>query len=118
VAKLPPKPNKERVRRLLRAGLKCPAGLAKIEQAKADGSWSSLDAIEELRVPSDLIEALAAYPPTEQYFMAFPRSVKRSLLEWIHTAKKPATRGARIAETARLASENRRANQWRCKGAA
>jgi len=112
------KRNKERVERLLRAGLMYPAGLAKIEQARADGSWSSLDAIEELQVPSDLIEALAAYPLAEQHFMAFPRSVKRGILEWIQTAKKPETRGARIMETARLASENRRANQWRGKGAA
>jgi len=49
------KPNKERVERLLRAGLIHPSGLAKIEQARADGSWSSLDAIEELQVSSDRI---------------------------------------------------------------
>jgi hypothetical protein len=34
------KPNKERVERLIQAGLMTPAGLAKIENAKADGSWS------------------------------------------------------------------------------
>ena len=50
--------------------------------------------------------------------MAFPRSVKRGILEWIHTAKKAETRQARIVETARLASMNERANQWRSKRAA
>lgn len=112
------RPNKQRVERMLQAGLMHPTGLAKIEQAKADGSWTSLDAIEELELPSDLLVALAAYPLAEQYFLAFPRSVKRGILEWIHTAKKPETRAARIAKTARLASVNERANQWRGEGAA
>ncbi len=44
------KPNKERVERLLAAGLMAPAGLAKIEAAQADGSWSALDAIEALEM--------------------------------------------------------------------
>ncbi len=112
------KPNKQRVERLLSAGLMQPAGLAKIEQARADGSWTSLDAIEDLHLPPDLVTALAALPPAEANFEAFPRSAKRGILEWIHTAKKPETRAARVAETARLAQLNERANQWRGKGAA
>lgn len=112
------KPNKERVERLLQAGLVHPSGLAKIEQARADGSWTSLDAIEALEMPPDLEAALAALPMATQHFQAFPRSAKRGILEWIHTARKPETRAARIAETARLASVNERANQWRGKGSA
>lgn len=110
------RPNKQRIERLLKAGLMHPTGLAKVEQAQADGSWTSLDAIEELQVPPDLALALASFPQAGQHFMAFPRSVKRGILEWIHTAKKPETRAARIAETARLANVNERANQWRSKG--
>ena len=34
-------------------------------------------------------------------------------LEWISTAKKAETRAKRIEETARLAQDNIRANQWR-----
>jgi uncharacterized protein YdeI (YjbR/CyaY-like superfamily) len=112
------RPNKARIDRMLEAGLMHPAGLAKIEQAKADGSWTSLDAIEALELPADLVAAFAAYPSAEQNFLAFPRSAKRGILEWIHTAKKPETRAARVAETARLASVNERANQWRGKGVA
>ena len=112
------RPNKERVERLLAAGLMHPAGLAKIEQAKADGSWTALDAIEDLQLPADLVAAMVALPPAEANFVAFPRSAKRGILEWIHTAKRPETRAARIAETARLAQNNERANQWRGKGAA
>jgi uncharacterized protein YdeI (YjbR/CyaY-like superfamily) len=107
------RPNKERVERLLAAGLIMPAGLAKIEAAQQDGSWNALDAVEALEIPPDLAAALAANPPAVDYFEAFPRSVKRGILEWISNAKKPETRAKRIAETARLAAENIRANQWR-----
>lgn len=106
------KPNKERVARLIEAKLMMPAGLAKVEAAKRDGSWTSLDAVEALEVPPDLATALASYTRAREHFDAFPRSVKRGILEWIALAKKPETRVKRIEETARLASENKRANQW------
>lgn len=105
--------NKERVERLLAQGLMMPAGLAKIEAAKQDGSWNALDAIEALEIPADLESALNEYAAAKQNFEAFPRSVKRGILEWIASAKKPETRAKRIQETARLADQNLRANQWR-----
>jgi uncharacterized protein YdeI (YjbR/CyaY-like superfamily) len=111
------KPNKDRVERMLAAGLMAPAGLAKIDAAKADGSWSKLDAVEALDIPPDLAAALAAYPAAAANFDAFPRSVKRGILEWIATARKPETRAQRVDETARLAEDNVRANQWRQKNA-
>lgn len=107
------KPNKERVEKLLAAGAMTPAGLAKVEAAKADGTWTALDSIEALEVPPDLAAALAGYPTATAYFEAFPRSVKRGILEWISTAKTAQTRTKRVEETARLAAENQRANQWR-----
>jgi uncharacterized protein YdeI (YjbR/CyaY-like superfamily) len=41
------KPNKIRVEALLEGGLMTPAGLAKVEAAKQDGSWYALDAVEQ-----------------------------------------------------------------------
>lgn len=105
--------NKERVERLIQQGLIMPAGLAKVEAAKADGSWNALDAIEALEIPPDLEQALIAYEAAKQNFAAFPKSVKRGILEWIASAKKPETRAKRVEETARLAARNERANQWR-----
>ena len=105
--------NKERTERMIAAGLLAPAGLEKIEAARQDGSWNALDAIEALETPPDLEEALDAYPSARGYFDAFPRSVKRGILEWIANAKTPATRAKRIEETAHLAEDNLRANQWR-----
>jgi uncharacterized protein YdeI (YjbR/CyaY-like superfamily) len=43
--------NKERVERMMAAGLMTPAGLEKVEAAKQDGSWNALDAIEALDIP-------------------------------------------------------------------
>lgn len=106
-------PNKKRVERLIAAGLMLPAGLAKIEAAKADGSWSKLDAIEALEMPTDLVSTFERFPKSAEHFAAFPRSVKRGILEWIASAKKAETRAKRIEETARLAGDNVRANQWR-----
>jgi uncharacterized protein YdeI (YjbR/CyaY-like superfamily) len=103
------RPNKLRVERLLQAGLR------KVEQARRDGSWTNLDAIEDLQVPDDLARALAGQPDAALHFDAFPRSAKRGILEWIASAKTPQTRARRIDETARLASRNERANQWRPK---
>ncbi|MBX9625924.1 MAG: YdeI/OmpD-associated family protein [Gemmataceae bacterium] len=105
--------NKERVGRLVAAGRMTPAGLAKVEAAKADGSWGKLDGVERLEVPPDLAAALAAVPPAADHFAAFPRSVRRGILEWVLQAKRPATRAKRVEETARLARDNVRANQWR-----
>ena len=109
--------NKQRVERLIQQGLMMPAGLAKVEAAKADGSWNALDAIEALEIPPDLEQALTTFGEAKQNFEAFPRSVKRGILEWIAAAKKPETRAKRVEETAQLAAKNLRANQWRNKSA-
>lgn len=107
------RPNKERVARLSAAGLMRPAGLAVVAAAQADGSWSLLDDVENLVVPDDLRAALDAHEGAASHWEAFPRSTKRGILEWIVQAKRPATRANRVEETARLAAQNERANQWR-----
>lgn len=104
--------NKKRIAVLAEAGLLMPPGLAKIEAAKQDGSWELLDAIERLEVPADLATALAENGLASANFEAFPRSAKRSILEWIASAKRAETRARRIAETVELAAQNLRANSW------
>ncbi|MBX7236434.1 MAG: YdeI/OmpD-associated family protein [Caldilineales bacterium] len=105
--------NKERVERLIQAGAMTPAGLAKIEAAKKSGAWTALDELETLTIPPDLAAALAAYEPARLHFDAFPRSARLAILAWIASAKKPETRARRIEQTARLAAQNLRANEWR-----
>ena len=81
--------NKARVERLIADGRMAPAGLAAIERAKANGSWTLLDDVEQGIVPDDLAAALADHPPAAASFEAFPKSAKRAMLAWVAQAKRP-----------------------------
>ncbi len=85
-----------------------PAGLAAIERAKANGSWTILDAAERLEVPEDLAAALATRPPAAANFAAFPPSARKMLLGWVAVARRPETRAARITEIAEAAARDER----------
>ena len=82
-----------------------------MEAAKLSGDWNSLDAFEALEMPPDLAAALAAQAGAQSNYEAFSRSAKFIILHWIASAKTPATRARRIAETAELAAKNIRAHQ-------
>jgi uncharacterized protein YdeI (YjbR/CyaY-like superfamily) len=108
--------NKARIERLEREGRMAPAGIAVLEAARADGSWTRLDAVEDLTVPDDLAAAFDEHPGSRQRWDGFPPSARRAILEWIVQAKRPPTRARRIEETARLAARGERANEWKPKG--
>ncbi|MCA3574856.1 MAG: YdeI/OmpD-associated family protein [Aestuariivirga sp.] len=105
--------NKAVAERLIAEGRMREPGLATITLAQKTGTWHALDSVEALTIPDDLAAAFRTSEPARAHFEAFPRSVKRGILEWISTAKKPETRAARIAETAAKAQQNIRANQWK-----
>jgi uncharacterized protein YdeI (YjbR/CyaY-like superfamily) len=99
--------NKERIERLLQEGAMRPSGLAAIEAAKADGSWTRIDGVEELVVPDDLAEALASARGAAAGFETLPDSARKLALYWIASAKRPETRARRIEETVRKAAQGR-----------
>jgi uncharacterized protein YdeI (YjbR/CyaY-like superfamily) len=99
--------NKQYIAELINQGLMTEAGLAKITAAKADGSWTSLDAIEALIIPDDLQQALAANPEANEYFMEFSNTNKKNILSWIASAKRPETRMKRIEKTINSAAQNK-----------
>jgi uncharacterized protein YdeI (YjbR/CyaY-like superfamily) len=101
--------NKARIERLIADGRMAPAGLAAIERAKANGSWTLLDTVEQGLVPDDLAAALAAHPPADASFAAFPKSARRAMLEWVAQAKRPETRSKRVAAIAERAQVSERA---------
>jgi len=107
------RPNKLRIERLEREGRMAAAGRRVVETAKADGTWQLLDDVEDLKLPDDLMEAFALNPGSRDHWEEFPKSVKRSILEWIVHAKRPGTRARRVSETATLAARGERANQWK-----
>jgi uncharacterized protein YdeI (YjbR/CyaY-like superfamily) len=100
--------NKTRIEKLATAGSIHPTGQAVIEAAKADGSWTILDAVERLEVPGDLAEALEEFNARETWD-GFSRSNRKSILWWITSAKRPATRKDRVQTTARMAGKGLRA---------
>ncbi len=110
------KVNKEHLEVLFATGRMQPSGIAAVERAKADGSWTRLDEVETLREPEDLRRALDEEPRARQAWDLFPRSTRRAILEWISSAKREPTRARRIAVTVTEAAAGRRANQPRQPG--
>jgi len=101
--------NKDRLERLMAAGLVTERGLRAIEVAKANGSWSILDPVERLEVPADLAEALASSPEARDFFEAMPPGARKQHLWWVVSAKRPTTRGERIRRIVEANAAGRRA---------
>ncbi|MVN74768.1 hypothetical protein GO988_00345 [Hymenobacter sp. HMF4947] len=97
--------NKNKIQRLLAEGKMMPAGLASIETAKQNGSWTLLDEVEELRLPTDLEREFDQYPAARTHFLSLSRTAKRNLLQWLVLAKRPATRQKRMAVILALANQ-------------
>lgn len=100
--------NKARVARLEAEGRMTDAGRAAVEAARADGSWTILEPVEDLIVPADLAAALEARPGARERWESFPPTAKRAYLLWIVTAKRPQTRAVRVSESADLVEQGRR----------
>ena len=98
--------NKQYIEELIEHGLMTQAGLEKIEAAKQDGSWTTLDAVEELIIPADLRQALAANEMANQYFEELSKSIKKNILFWIQSAKRSQTRSKRIEKTIDAIAQN------------
>lgn len=94
--------NKARVKHLIEQGRMTPSGLAAVEAAQANGSWESLDEVDALVIPEDLATALASAGAGDG-FSALSPSQRKMALYWIGSAKRDATRAARIAKTVEAA---------------
>lgn len=98
--------NKTHIVDLLSKGLMHESGLAKIEAAKKDGSWTLLDDVENGIVPPDLSKAFKTHPKAYGNYKNFSKSYQKSYLYWLHQAKREATRNKRISEIIRLCTAN------------
>lgn len=103
--------NKQRIEKLLADGRMTPAGLVKIEAARQNGSWDTLNASDALEMPPSLTAALAANPVAQQHFEAFAPSTKRQILQYLLSAKRPETQQKRLEQIVVLAAENKKPNQ-------
>lgn len=98
--------NKTYIEKLIQDNLMHESGLRKIEIAKQNGSWESLDAVENLEMPQDLIDAFEKNPIAFEHYNNFSPSYRKSYLYWLNQAKREATRTFRIAEIIQLCAKN------------
>jgi uncharacterized protein YdeI (YjbR/CyaY-like superfamily) len=102
------KVNKNYIEKLTEAGLMHKSGFQKIEIAKLNGSWTSLDAVENHEVPEDLEFAFKQNPKALENYQNFSTSYRKSYLYWLNQAKREDTRKKRIEEIVALCLANKK----------
>ena len=107
--------NKQKIETLTGKGLMTKAGFDVIERAKQNGSWTILDEVEELIIPSELEKAFEKFENSGDYFSSISKSKKKVLLQWIALARTETTRQKRIFEIAESASQEQQPKQFRPK---
>ncbi len=98
--------NKTYIEKLIADNLMHESGLRKIETAKKNGSWESLDAVENLEIPKDLEAAFAKNKTASDNYHNFSKTYKKSYLYWLNQAKREETRAARITQIVQLCEQN------------
>lgn len=104
--------NKEKVERLIEAGLMTEAGHKAITTAQENGTWDLLNEVDALTIPPDLEKLFKAHKGSKAYFETLSRSVKKMILYWILSAKKPETRLKRITEVVESAALQKKPQQF------
>ena len=98
--------NKSYIIELTQTGLMHTSGLAKIEIAKQNGSWTALDDVENLVIPEALQIAFNREPEAFKNYNNFAPSYRKSYLYWLNQAKREETRNKRIAEIIKMCKSN------------
>ncbi len=91
-------PNKQRIERVVAAGLMTAAGMALITAAKKNGTWNILDHVDALTPPAELQAALDKKPKAAAAWAALRPGAKKQFLYRLLSAKKAETRAKRVAE--------------------
>lgn len=104
--------NKDKVQQLIAEGRMTKAGLASIETAKQNGSWTLLDEVEELTIPEDLEAAFITSPTAKEYFLSLSKSAKKAILQWLVLARQPQTKQKRITEIVACAAQQQKPKQF------
>lgn len=100
--------NKKRIEKMMSEGLMTKAGLDRIEAAKKDGSWQSLDHIDAIQLPEDFEKALSKNKKAKINFENFPQFSKKQFLYHINSAKRSETRKERIKLCVQMAAANKK----------
>ena len=101
--------NRRRVSRLRRRGVMTDAGLRSVRVARRNGMWGALpDRSDRPEPGADLLEALSKDPAAWRGWMSFAPSYRKMYIHWVDDAKRPQTRGRRVAEVVRRSREGRK----------
>lgn len=98
--------NKGYIEELMKLNLMHQSGLASIQTAKENGSWTSLDDVENLVVPKDLQKAFDKNKKAFENYLKFAPSYRKSYLYWLNQAKRETTRLNRIEKIIALCEDN------------
>lgn len=98
--------NKKYIKTLLAEHKMHESGLASIAIAKENGSWTALDAVEQLIIPENLQKAFDANPKAFENYQNFAPSYRKSYLYYLNQAKREATKEKRIAEIIKYCNAN------------
>ena len=98
--------NKKHVRELIEKELMHESGLKKVELAKQNGSWYSLDNVENGIIPKDLQNAFDKDKAAFKNYKRFSRTYQKSYLYWLNQAKRDETRKKRIQQIIELCAKN------------
>jgi uncharacterized protein YdeI (YjbR/CyaY-like superfamily) len=98
--------NKTYIKKLIADNLMQESGLSKIEIAKQNGSWESLDDVENLIVPNDLQLAFEQNKTAFDNYTNLSPSYRKNYLYWLNQAKRQETRNIRIEAIIALCEQN------------
>lgn len=98
--------NKKYIKELMASDLMHDAGLEKIKIAKKNGSWTTLDDVENGVIPKDLQLEFDENPEAFENYQNFAPSYRKSYLYWLNQAKRESTRQKRIREIIELCTNN------------
>jgi uncharacterized protein YdeI (YjbR/CyaY-like superfamily) len=89
--------NRDKAVELIKAGAMTQAGMAAVEQAKADGRWErAYEGARTITVPDDLQQALDANPQAAAFFATLDGANRYAILYRVGDARKQETRARRI----------------------
>ncbi len=101
--------NKKRVSQLIEDGRMTEAGLAKVNEAKANGQWEKAAEREDITVvPPELTAALARNAKARRNFEKLAPCYRKQFIYWVGIAKRDETRRRRVVETICLLETDQR----------
>jgi uncharacterized protein YdeI (YjbR/CyaY-like superfamily) len=91
--------NRAKALQLIEEGRMQPAGLAAIEQAKANGRWhSAYQPVRDKSIPADLESALKQNAKAAAFFKLLDGKNRYAMVFRLQTTKKPELRAAKLAK--------------------